>query len=622
MKRVLQRPYGFTLIELIVVIAIIGILASLTVFGFSRFQEDTRDAQREASATVIIESLEEYFDENGEYPSCPAVTAPAATVTSTTLPGLDQTVLIAPNAPTSTTNSLKCEDITINGEDIFEYEGDGSPECLSGGSCLQYTLKYKEEGSDSIVEIASRRSTPISATGTISNLNVTATGFSTIDATWATIPGASGYRLQRATNSTFTTGLVSTDVTNPEASVTGLAVGTTYYFRVTQIVLGTPGNWSNTDSALTWAIGTPTLQTANVASATSVTLTWTNVSYESTYTVQYSTSSTFASGNQTITGIAANTTSRTVTGLTTGTTYYFRVQGVAMGDTGDYSNSLSATPIGQGSITSTSGTTCGQATINWSALAGAASYEVRHSTSSSMTSPTIISGATGTSRVITGLSQGVNNYFTVAGITSSGYVGAASAVATQLVTTCPPPAYSVSQSNGSSLTATANVTCAAGTTAYYSWTANGGAWVAGTQYRSVSYALGYGQGVTLAVTSRCQGTSSTSGFVAGNNSVSYTRPGMNLSISFGDDACAGSFCGRDVNASWSNVCGAAITSMRIYATQYSYNTNFQPETTTFHDTRWKGDSSPGAPTSYNVNISCTSQTANFNVISAYRCTGC
>ena len=64
---------GFTIIELIVIIATIGVLAAITIIGFSSYQQDARDEQRASNTTVISEALEEYYQENGEYPSIPAI---------------------------------------------------------------------------------------------------------------------------------------------------------------------------------------------------------------------------------------------------------------------------------------------------------------------------------------------------------------------------------------------------------------------------------------------------------------------------------------------------------------------------------------------------------------------
>lgn len=542
------RRQGFTLLELIVVIAVIGILAAITIIGFSQYQRDTRDARRASSVAAITEALEKYYDENGEYPSCPNVTASGTVVISDTLAGIDQSTLVAPAAPNDTTNSLKCEDLTLNGEDFFEYEGDGSTTCATGGSCLEYTLRYKEEGTGTIKAVESRRTASIATSGIISNLNATTTSPSSISLTWATVPNAANYTVQRSLDSTFTSGDPESTVSSTLTTVTGLNPATEYFFRVRPNAPSSQGAWSNVANATTETVTPPTIA-ATTASSTAINVSWADVTYEDSYKLEYSTNN-FSTVTGTV-DLAANTTSRQVSSLTTGQTYYFRVTAIKTGDYSAESNVDSATPIGQAVIASTSASACGEVTISWSALAGAETYTIRHSTNSNMSGATSITGVTGTSRVVTGLSQGSTIYFTVSGVTSSNYTGQASSVASELTSICTPAAYSVSSSGGSGLTATSNAVCAAGTTPYYQWYANGGAWVAGTQYQSVTYSLGYGQGITLSVNTRCDKSGVTSsGWRGGSNAPGYTRPvpapTLNALTSGG---------GRRVNASWSAVCG-------------------------------------------------------------------
>ncbi|OGM75588.1 hypothetical protein A2210_03295 [Candidatus Woesebacteria bacterium RIFOXYA1_FULL_40_18] len=59
---------GFTLVELLVVLAIIGVLATLVVGGFRSSQMRGRDAQRKSDLKQLAASVELYFSDYSKYP--------------------------------------------------------------------------------------------------------------------------------------------------------------------------------------------------------------------------------------------------------------------------------------------------------------------------------------------------------------------------------------------------------------------------------------------------------------------------------------------------------------------------------------------------------------------------
>lgn len=92
-------------------------------------------------------------------------------------------------------------------------------------------------------------------------------------------------------------------------------------------------------------IGPPAAPAGVVASAGNgqVEVSWNSVAGATTYTLYYSTSSPVTTGATSVSGIAG--TSRTVTGLTNGVTYYFRVTATHAGGTSGLSSEVSAAPI-------------------------------------------------------------------------------------------------------------------------------------------------------------------------------------------------------------------------------------------------------------------------------------
>jgi prepilin-type N-terminal cleavage/methylation domain-containing protein len=70
MKRNKKRELGFTLIELMIVVAIIGILAALALPKFAQLVEKSREAASKGNLNSVRSSISIYYgDKEGIYPS-------------------------------------------------------------------------------------------------------------------------------------------------------------------------------------------------------------------------------------------------------------------------------------------------------------------------------------------------------------------------------------------------------------------------------------------------------------------------------------------------------------------------------------------------------------------------
>jgi general secretion pathway protein G len=66
---VAKREEGFTLIELMIVIAVLGILAGIAIPRFSGVQEKAEDTNITSMAGTLRNAMEMYYASNGNYPA-------------------------------------------------------------------------------------------------------------------------------------------------------------------------------------------------------------------------------------------------------------------------------------------------------------------------------------------------------------------------------------------------------------------------------------------------------------------------------------------------------------------------------------------------------------------------
>lgn len=59
---------GFTVVELVTVIAIIGVLATIIISSYSGVQAENRDTRRKTDIANIAKALEVYYSDTGAYP--------------------------------------------------------------------------------------------------------------------------------------------------------------------------------------------------------------------------------------------------------------------------------------------------------------------------------------------------------------------------------------------------------------------------------------------------------------------------------------------------------------------------------------------------------------------------
>lgn len=138
LKSLRKAQAGFTIIELLIVIAIIAILAGLVLNNFQGAQAKARDTQRVTDINNIHTKLEEYYNDNNGYPN---------TFTAATFPGIDGDSLKDPKGQSVTINAAVADETaadavtapTAASASQYLYVPFGASGCTT--ACSGYVLK-------------------------------------------------------------------------------------------------------------------------------------------------------------------------------------------------------------------------------------------------------------------------------------------------------------------------------------------------------------------------------------------------------------------------------------------------------------------------------------------------
>ena len=135
-----QKQQGFTIVELLIVIVVIGILAALVITTFTGIQKKARDTERQTDVQALHGQLEAYYAQNGRYPTLANVNDSAWR--GTNMKGLDQEALKDPK--NSATDGTQYNLASAAAANVYSYAVTNAAgtacDNATGNECTQYTL--------------------------------------------------------------------------------------------------------------------------------------------------------------------------------------------------------------------------------------------------------------------------------------------------------------------------------------------------------------------------------------------------------------------------------------------------------------------------------------------------
>ncbi len=319
--------------------------------------------------------------------------------------------------------------------------------------------------------------------GVPTGLNGSGVGCTGFTANWTAPAGPvpTDYTLEVSLDALHTSPVLGSPFTvvGTSQNITGLTAGTTYYFRVrSNNACGSSAFTANQTVTTNGVSGVPTGLSSGVVNCTDFTASWTAPAgpVPTDYTLEVSLdalhTSPVAGSPFTVAGTTQN-----ITGLTAGTTYYFRVRSnnVCGSSAFTVNQTVTTSPLPAVPVAlAASLQNCTDFTANWNLAANATGYRLDVATDAALT--LFVPGyndkpVAGTSDLVTGLTPGTTYYYRVRGENACGVSANSLTISTTTLSLPPAPASFITLPNpvcqGQNYTYT--VTAVAGATSY-NWT--------------------------------------------------------------------------------------------------------------------------------------------------------
>lgn len=166
----MKQRAGFTIVELLIVIVILGILLTLAVVNLTSGQVGARDEERKTDTTIIASNLETFYSSGtnslppGNYPGVDQLASEATLLAA--LRDLDPATLRAPgftgpgislvaatNATATTAGVLPQPTTTTY---VYQPLLNGSLCATTASKCRSFVLYYKSESTNTVIAVKSK----------------------------------------------------------------------------------------------------------------------------------------------------------------------------------------------------------------------------------------------------------------------------------------------------------------------------------------------------------------------------------------------------------------------------------------------------------------------------------